>query len=421
MAFVHRQSCEGVKSELDLFAVPPTQTSIEDGRWVEHQPLTSLDSGGPIEFVIPGTGDAYLDLANTYLLIRAKVVRGVGTDLAADTPVAPVNNWLHSLFSQVDVHLNDTLVTPSSNTYPFRAYVDTVLSYGDEAKNTQLTSQPDTAGHMDATNVDGGNTRLVERRRYIAESRIVEMMGRLHVDLFLQDRFLLNGVSVKIRLVRSKDAFSLMAGGQNPDYKVQIVDAVLFTRKAVLSPTVQMAHIKALEKGTAKYPIRPLIAKSTPFHKVQCRTCMRTCSSGRCRNDSYCGASTTTPTTANSLKTHLTPITTLLTSWPSTSSNFETGSYIRSYVNLFSATGKQAQDDGNDLSRDDFGQGYTFFGFDLTPDGCDGGCFHFTRKGNLRIEMHFATALEHTVNVVVYGEFEAVLEIDKGRNIIYNY
>ena len=46
MAFVHRQSCEGVKSELDLFAVPPTQTSIEDGRLVEHQHLTSLDSGG---------------------------------------------------------------------------------------------------------------------------------------------------------------------------------------------------------------------------------------------------------------------------------------------------------------------------------------------------------------------------------------
>ena len=211
MAFVHRQSCEGVKSELDIFAVPPTQTSIEDGRWVEHQPLTSLDSGGPIEFVIPETGDAYLDLANTYLLIRAKVVRGVGTDLAADTPVAPVNNWLHSLFSQVDVYLNDTLVTPSSNTYPFRAYVDTVLSYGAEAKNTQLSSQlwyKDTAGHMDATTVDGGNTGLIERQRHIAESRIVEMMGRLHVDLFLQDRFLLNGVSVKIRLVRSNDAFS---------------------------------------------------------------------------------------------------------------------------------------------------------------------------------------------------------------------
>ena len=66
--------------------------------------------------------------SNTYLLIRAKVVRGIGTDLAPDTPVAPVNNWLHSLFSQVEIYLNDTLVTLSSITYPFRAYVDTVLS-----------------------------------------------------------------------------------------------------------------------------------------------------------------------------------------------------------------------------------------------------------------------------------------------------
>ena len=179
------------------------------------------------------------------------MARGVGTDLAADTHVAPVNNWIHDIFSQVDVCLNNTLVTPSSNTYPVRAYVDTVLSYGAEAKNTQLTSQlwyKDTAGHMDATTVYGGNTGLVERRRYIAESRVVEMMSRLHVDLFLQDRFLLNVASVKIRLIPSKDAFSLMAGGQNPDYTVQIVDDVLFARKAVLSQTIQMAHVRALEK-----------------------------------------------------------------------------------------------------------------------------------------------------------------------------
>ena len=179
-----------------MFAVPPTQTSIEHGGWIEHQPITSLDSGGPIEFVVPGAGDAYIDLANTYLLVRAKVVRGVGTDIADDTPVAPVNNWLHSLFSQVDVYLNDTLVTPSSNTYPFRAYIETLLSYGAEAKKTQLTSQlwyKDTAGHMEATQENGGNAGLVERRRHIAGSRVVEMMGRLHVDLFMQDRFLING------------------------------------------------------------------------------------------------------------------------------------------------------------------------------------------------------------------------------------
>ena len=87
------------------------------------------------------------------------------------------------------------------------------------------------------------------------------MMARLHVDLFLQDKLLLNGVHVKIRLVRSKYAFSLMADGQNPDYKVRIVEATLFARKAALSPIVQMAHIKALAKGTAKYPLRPVDCK----------------------------------------------------------------------------------------------------------------------------------------------------------------
>ena len=48
MAFVHRQSREGVKTELDLFTVPPTQNCISDSHVVEHQPTASLDSGGPI-------------------------------------------------------------------------------------------------------------------------------------------------------------------------------------------------------------------------------------------------------------------------------------------------------------------------------------------------------------------------------------
>ena len=76
---------------------------------------------------------------------------------------------------------------------------------------------------MERTTANGGNLGLVQRGRYLAESRVVNMMGRLHVDLFIQDKFHLNDVDAKIRLVRSKDAFSLMADGQNPVYKVRIV------------------------------------------------------------------------------------------------------------------------------------------------------------------------------------------------------
>jgi len=117
MAFVHPQSCECAKSELDLFAVPPTQTSVESGGVVEYNLISSLADGTPIEFIIGGSGQDYLDLANTQLLVRAKITRADGANIADAHNVGPTNLWLHSLFSEVDMKLNDTLVTSTNNTY----------------------------------------------------------------------------------------------------------------------------------------------------------------------------------------------------------------------------------------------------------------------------------------------------------------
>ena len=50
MPLIHPLSC---KSELDLFGVPLTQTGVEEGRWVEYGPITSVkDSDDTIEFEI---------------------------------------------------------------------------------------------------------------------------------------------------------------------------------------------------------------------------------------------------------------------------------------------------------------------------------------------------------------------------------
>ncbi len=57
MIIVHFKSQECSKSELDLFSVPPTQTSLEKGHWVEHQPVSSVADAGPITFMVPGTED----------------------------------------------------------------------------------------------------------------------------------------------------------------------------------------------------------------------------------------------------------------------------------------------------------------------------------------------------------------------------
>lgn len=111
MALVHRL-CEGVKGELDLFSLPTTQKSIEDGQWLEHRPTASLGEGGSIEFLLSGSGVDYLYFASAYLYTRTGVVKADGTNIEKDSPVGLLNNWLHSLFSHVDVSLNDTFVTP---------------------------------------------------------------------------------------------------------------------------------------------------------------------------------------------------------------------------------------------------------------------------------------------------------------------
>ena len=115
-----------------MFSVPPTQTSMESGKrnWIEYHPLTSVADGSPIEFEISGSGEDYIDFGNSMLYVQAKIVQPNGTDLGAAANTAPVNVFLHSLFSQVDIQLNGTLITSSTNTYPYRAILET-LSYGE--------------------------------------------------------------------------------------------------------------------------------------------------------------------------------------------------------------------------------------------------------------------------------------------------
>ena len=94
----------------------------------------------PIEFDVTGAGTSYIDLSQSQLVVRVQLLKGNGSAIDNTFHVAPCNLFLHSLFSEIDVKLNGTLITSSNNTYPYRAYIETLLSYGHDAKSSQLTS-----------------------------------------------------------------------------------------------------------------------------------------------------------------------------------------------------------------------------------------------------------------------------------------
>ena len=54
-----------------------------------------------------GSGDDYLDLANTMLHVQVKVSRAEGDDIDLADHVGPVNNWLHASRRPPERYSND--------------------------------------------------------------------------------------------------------------------------------------------------------------------------------------------------------------------------------------------------------------------------------------------------------------------------
>ncbi|XP_050795729.1 uncharacterized protein F54H12.2-like [Gopherus flavomarginatus] len=381
MAFVHCGSEECTKSELDLFQIAPTQTSIEKSIYIEVPPLSAVTESAPIDFFIAGNGIDYMDLNNTLLYLCCKIVKGDGTELAADAEVGLVNYPVASIFSQLDVTLGDRLVSQSNNCYPYRAFIESVLNYSDDTLATQFSAglfYKDTAGQHEKTELDGENLGFVKRAKLTAQSRTVELLGHLHSDLFFQEKLLLNGVDVKIKLTRSKDAFCLM-GSAAEGFKLRIVSASLFVKKVRVAPGVRLGHAEALLAANAKYPVDRVGMKvfSIP-------------------------AGSRVPTKP------LQP-------------DFEAGRCVREYINLVQTAGKHMKDRSLLIDREEFAQGYTLFAFDLSPDQECADHYSLIKTGNLRAEIRFGKALTVTVNMIVYGVFDNVIEINQRRNVLFDY
>ena len=183
---MHNRSSVCTLNWICFNSVPPTQTSIDSYQWVENSPVSTISASAPIEFVVARSGEDYLDLSNTLLEIRAD-----GSPVTAKVAVARVNSVLHSMFSQLDVSLNDVNVSSASTTYPYRAYMETHLNYGHDTKvsklqaglyymDTNLTvSDPRPTGENAVT-----NTGLAKRHQLCAKTGMFDMIGPLHVDMF---------------------------------------------------------------------------------------------------------------------------------------------------------------------------------------------------------------------------------------------
>ena len=479
MAYVHPYSKRCEKSEVDLFSIPPTQLSLEKGRWIEYRPLSSVQNNdSAITFVIAGT-DEYLDLSKTILVVEGKVVAGTGGDLSTgQASIAPVNNFLHSLFRQVDVYFNGKQVTPAMGTYAYRSYLETLLNYDVSAKESQLSSAmyyKDTAGEMDEAgslpgstqiNVksydlaqDGtfdsntsdvkisipvpgtGNQGFAKRHTFIENSKKFTLSGPIFTDVFMSDRLLINMLDLKVVLNRSYNEFCLIdknSSSKNP--KVELTDVVLKIRKVKVDQAIRDSTEVLLKQTPAIYPVRRVVCKALSIapglpnvrqDNIFSGLVPTSFVFGLVDSNAYTGEYGKNPfnfkhydvsTITLSVNGEEIPFKQLRLKFPNTTNKRDKSvDFLQAYNTLFSGTGKMFSNMGLDITRDDYPHGFTLFAFDLTPDMCNtADYFNTVQRGTLSVDITFEKDTPEAISMVCYSDFENIICIDSERNVIYD-
>ena len=114
--------------------------------------------------------------------------------------------------------VNGVPVTQSHEHYKYRAYLETLLTYGTDAASSHLSnyywyrdtwdmqpSDPTAETHTSVT-----NNGFIARWSRLSGSRDVQLLGRLHTDLCNVPLFLLPKVSLHIKLTKARSSFYQM-------------------------------------------------------------------------------------------------------------------------------------------------------------------------------------------------------------------
>ena len=428
-----------IHNEIAVFNRPAKENAIEETDWVEHRPSGAIERNSPLVFQLNGLQRDYILPSKCLLKVMCKVFRDDGTPLDATDEVALENLSLHTLFRQVDVYLQQQLISAATGVnYPYKAYIDVSTLYNHDVKDSQLQSEgyfKDLAGFMEDPSVNSGYSL---RKSLTAKSNEVDFEGVLHVDIAQQGKAILNGVPLTIKLFQHDDKFRLFSpkhGQPNvPTYHVKITDAILKVCYIKLKPFVLFAHAERLKKSPAIYPYWRSDIKSFGIAAGSLTFAQDDIFQGLVPNKlvvafvtsaAYSGDFKQNPFNFKNFGLNYLELAVDGRSLPtvpfqpkyavdSNNSYLHTG-YVTEYLSLFRH--EYPQKSGNFINRADFPRGYAIYTFTIKPVTGEE-LYSDIKKGHTRLTARFDKALTESVTAIVYGVFPSEFRIDHTRNVL---
>jgi hypothetical protein len=221
---------------------------------VEYKPIVPITESD-LEFNIPSDPDTCIDL-NIRLYVRGKITATAGKDLDAKDFTAVTNNFLHSLSNQCSIALNNVCVTLSTELSNYRSYLETLLTYGNDAAQTHLTNAfwyLDNGDMLpcDPTAAVTATTNGASKVRWdkIKPSKDVELYGRIHSDICNVAQYLIPGVGLQIKFTQAHQNLFLINNDAASKTVFKFPDAKLLVNRIRPSPAQLIAHNTGLRQG----------------------------------------------------------------------------------------------------------------------------------------------------------------------------
>jgi ribonucleoside-diphosphate reductase beta chain len=429
---------EALSNGSELFEYPDVLDDYVGGYYQSDHQLTSATSKGPFEFGVLADGKHYIILPLTRLSGKIQIVNEDGTKLTKplSNHLGVVNLMPDSLFNHVDITVNNTKVSDStSNCYGYKAFIETQLSYGEEAKKTHLRASiyyDDTAGHYNSSLL--ANKGRDDRSRQFTKSGIVEFETSIHCDFFKIYRYLPNNCDISIKFHRHLDTFSLFNSVENTvKFKIKITDLLLSVRKVELHPDVLSSNNRLFKQNKlAVLPIYRnqiktfLIPSGVGSHIIPHAI------SGQLPRSVIIGLVTCEAFDGNQFQNpfnfahfNLKRISLIVDgrSVPARpyEMDYDKDYFMRPYRAMFDGVGIYSDNTGNAITPKLFKSGNAFYVFDLTPDCCSGEHEHQTEIGMIEISLTFKNSLSKAIKVIAYSSYTSKIFINGDGDITTDY
>ena len=238
-------------------------TIVDDGLSSHEQEIyltTSLDENC-IEFELQTDRNDYVDLRQSFLALKLKFVKGRGYDTYESKEkkkehkdesgvftetgndeeeeqeevarVTYVNNKMHSIFSIVEVYINNQQIYNSNGLYAHKSYI----SNNFKAAISEYNGVLDCEGYdyeKDPEDISNPllDTLFTRRMKLLSRPDGFMLHGNLGIDFFSTSELLHPNMKKRLQLSRAGPNFYKIS--DNPNVNPGIVDCSLYTRRIAL-------------------------------------------------------------------------------------------------------------------------------------------------------------------------------------------